>query len=128
MKRLVMGNGPSSGLSAVALQETSKLEDFVATYPIAHTALTEDTYVDNVLLTADNLEEMRVKIKQVEFVAGKGGFFFKEWVVSKQDIPVQVIGIQLPNAIGITEEKALGINWEVKSDEFFIISRKCITW
>ena len=46
--------------------------------------------------------------------------FFKEWIVSGEDIPEQLIGVKLENAIGADEEKALGIYWNVKDDEFYV--------
>ena len=75
MVRLVMGNVASAGLSGVALCETAKLEDYPIRYPSAYQALTEDTYVDNVLVTDANLEQIKQKINEIEFVSAKGGFF-----------------------------------------------------
>ena len=62
MVRLVMGNISSPGLSGVALRETARLEDYPIKYPSALQALTEDTYVDNVLIVAESHEILRNKI------------------------------------------------------------------
>ena len=48
MTRLVMGNKPSGSLSQVALRQTSELDDNAEKYPIAHEAITADSYVDNI--------------------------------------------------------------------------------
>ena len=109
MTRLVMGNKPSSNFSQIALKETTKLEDFHVRFPVACKALNENGYVDNILITAPSKKILDDKIKEVEFVAGKGGFYFKPWVVSGEDVPQQVIKVQLPNAIAEDEEKALGV-------------------
>ena len=56
MCRLVMGNRPSTGISGVAVKETTKLEDFSVKYPVARQALDRDSYVDNTNCGADDLE------------------------------------------------------------------------
>ena len=120
MTRLVMGNKPSSNFSQIAVKETTKLEDFTGRYPIASKALNENGYVDNVLITATDKDLMDKKITEIELVAGKGGFYFKPWIVSGEDIPQQIIKVQLPNAITEEEEKALGVYWNVKNDELYV--------
>ena len=76
--------------------------------------------MDNTFVTASNVKEMHGKIEEIEFVAKQGGFKYKEWVVSGQNVPEQVISVALPNAIGVNEEKALGVHWDVMQDKFFI--------
>ena len=87
MERLVMGNKPSASLSGVSLSETAKLEDFPSRYPAAHQALTSDAYVDNVFLTAPNHDKIKAMIAEIELVAAKGGFFFKPFIMSGEDLP-----------------------------------------
>ena len=115
-----MGNKPSSNFSQIAVKETTKLEDFHVRFPVACKALNENGYVDNILITAPSKKILDDKIKEVEFVAGKGGFYFKPWVVSGEDVPQQVIKVQLPNAIAEDEEKALGVYWNVRDDLFYV--------
>jgi hypothetical protein len=107
MTRLGMGNKISSNFSIIAVNETAKFEDFPTRFPDAHKALTEDNYVDNVLVVKPTLK------KQIELVSAKGGFSYKPWIISGQNVPHQVIQVTLPNAISFEEEKALGINWHV---------------
>ena len=120
MERLVMGNKPSASLSGVALSETAKLGDFAIKFPSAHKALTTDAYVDNVFVTAENHVLLKAKIKEIELVAEQGGFYFKPFVISGEDIPDMVIGVAVPGAIGNNEEKALGLYWDVKDDRLYI--------
>ena len=101
------------------MKETSKLEDFEAKYPVARKALSEDSYVDNTFVTGKSVEVVKEKIEEINFVASHGGFKYKEWVISRENVPEQVISIHLPNAIGENEEKALGVFWEVYNDEFY---------
>ena len=118
MTRLVMGNIPSTNISLVAVKETANFVDFKTTQPVAHEALNKNSYVDNVYLTAANHEELEKGIKEIEFVAAKGGFKFKEWVRSGQDVPEQVVSVKLPDAID--EEKVLGLYWDVQKDQFYV--------
>ena len=59
-------------------------------------------------------------IEEIETVSAKGSFKFKEWIVSGQNIPEKKVSIKLPNAIDPEEEKALGVFWKVKEDEFYV--------
>ena len=120
MGRLVMGNKPSSNYSQISLKETTKLKDFPSRYPTAEKALTEDSYVDNTFVTAPDIEKLHQNIEEVETVAKEGGFFYKPWIISGEDVPHQIIGVQLPNAIAADKEKALGVGWDVKEDKFYI--------
>ena len=120
MGRLVMGNKPSSNYSQISLKETTKLKDFPSRYPTAEKALTQDSYVDNTFVTAPNIEKLHQNIEEVETVAKEGGFFYKPWIISGEDVPHQIIGVQLPNAIAADKEKALGVGWDVKEDKLYI--------
>ena len=120
MCRLVMGNKPSANLSTIAVRKTAELHDFPTLYPAVHRTLTEDTYVDNVLIVSPTLARLKSSIKDVEYVASQGGFYFKPWVIAGQDVPQHTISISLPSAIAEDEEKALGLSWDVSSDHFSI--------
>ena len=120
MTRLVMGNKPSANLSIIAVRKTAELENFPVQYPVAYKALIHDSYVDNIFLTASNIDELKHGIEEIELVGKKGGFKFKEWIISGQKVPEQVIGVQLPGAPSADEEKALGVHWNVQKDELFI--------
>ena len=100
MERLVMGNKPSASLSGVALAETAKLENFPKQFPAAHRTLTSDAYVDNVFLTAPDHVSIKSIISDIEYVAAKGGFFFKPFIISGDNQPDTLIGVALPVAIG----------------------------
>ena len=116
MTRLVMGNKPSGPISCVAINETANLFDFASRFPSAHNALTNNSYVDNTFIVGPDIDRVRADICETELVAAKGGFYYKEWVVSGQKVGEQVIAVQLPNQIAPDEEKALGISWDVEKD------------
>ena len=118
MTRLVMGNIPSTNISLVAVKETAELEDSKTTHPVGYEALSKDSYVDNVYLTAPDIDKLDDGIKEIEFVAAKGGFKFKEWVRSGQDVPEQIVSVKLQDAVD--EEKVLGLYWDVQKDQFYV--------
>ena len=120
MNRLSMGVKPSANFAVIAMKETSKLYDFEEKYPVARKALSEDSYMDNTFITASSAAKLQSKIKEIEHVAKQGGFQYKEWIVSGENVPEQVISITLPQATEVTEEKALGIHWDVVRDQFFV--------
>jgi len=122
MTRLVMGNKPSGNLSLVALKETAELDTNSLDYPSAYQAIMYDSYDDNLFVTASNTSELKMMIQSIEKVLSKGGFYYKEWIVSGEDSPEQLIGVPIDNDILLNEEKALGIYWDVKSDEFYVKS------
>ena len=120
MMRLTMGNKISSNFSIIAVNETAELQDFPTKFPDAYEALTKNTYVDNVLVVKPTVEEIKKTIEQIEFVSAQGGFFYKPWIISGQDVPHQVIPVALPNAVSVEEERALGMNWNVLEDTFSV--------
>ena len=79
-----------------------------------------NSYVNNVFLTAPDVGNLVQGITEIEMVEAKGGFTFKEWIVSGQNIPEQKVSIKLPDAIEVDEEKALGVFWNVKEDNFYV--------
>ena len=120
MTRLVMGLKPSTNLAVIAMKETAKLGNFQAEKPDAHRALAKESYADNTFVTGDSHEDVKKKVEEVEFVAAHGGFKYKEWTFSGEKVPHHVISVHLPNAIGVEEEKALGVSWDVTNDELFV--------
>ena len=122
MTRLVMGNKPSANFSIIGVKETAKLRDFPDKYPIGHRALTDDSYVDNVFLTASDHTLLLKGIEETEIIAKEGGFLFKEWITSGQNIPEHIVGVKLSDETEFDEERALGVGWDVFHDQFFIIT------
>ena len=53
-------------------------------------------------------------------MASRGGFYFKPFVVSGQDLPDVVIGLPVSGTVDTCEEKALGLYWEVKGDFLYV--------
>ena len=113
MTRLVMGNGPSTAISIISVKETANLFDFSVKYPHAKEALCRNSYVDNVNVGADNLNELDKRIAEVEFVASKGGHIFKPWVRSGDTDVSELVISPLPESLVDLTERNLGIYWNV---------------
>ena len=122
MQRLVMGNKPSGALSMVAMRETAELGENRSLYPAAYETLVKNSYVDNVFRVAPTIETLKDDINQIEKVSAMGGFYFKDWIISGEDVPEQLISVQLPYAIGVEEERCLGVSWDVRTDRLFVKS------
>ena len=59
------------------------------------------------------MEQLYSDINDIEAVCKQGGFSFKEWIISGQDIPETIIRLKLPNQIRADEERCLRVNWDV---------------
>lgn len=116
MKVLIMGHKPSSNIAIIALRETTNLRDFPKKYPKPHRAINEDSFVDNIFILQDTMEDAMEGIKQVEEVSAYGGFKYKEWTTSGQKTKPENAIITLIAADPEEDEKALGLGWKVKED------------
>ena len=115
MTRLVMGSRPSANCSQMALRETAYIEDSDKKHPEAAEALIRNSYVDNTFFSVPDAEAAKERIEVIEAVAARGGFRYKPWVVSYQDVPDQLV----VNG-EVEDEKALGIHWGVRDDTFYV--------
>ena len=67
----------SPNISGISVKETANLKDLPERFPVAHKALTEDTYDDNVLIVKPNIRQINDMIKEIENAVSKGAFKFK---------------------------------------------------
>ena len=116
MTRLVMGNKPSANSSQVALKEIAYLEDNHLKHPAAAEALSKNSYVDNTFTVEENHKAVSQNIEDIEKVAAGGGFFYKPWVISGQQVGDQMV----LNSDDIEDERALGVMWAVEQDLFYV--------
>ena len=118
MTGLVMGNRPSTNISIIAMRLNASRGNNKIDYPIAHEALTTNSYVDNTFCGAENDEDLEKAIEQTELVANSAGFHYKEWQRSGVGGSESVL-----LATGSTDasvEKALGLMWNTSADELFV--------
>ena len=119
MTRLVMGNKPSANCSQIALKETAFLDNSDVKYPYVAKALVHNSYVDNTFTTAEDLFSLKENISNIEKVAAKGGFVYKPWVISGENVADLVLAAPFEKLV-MDNEKALGVYWDVRNDKFFI--------
>ena len=98
-----MGNICSPSVSIVTIHETAELGDNRTRYPVAYQTLKRNSYVDNVCRVAPDVVSIKKDIQEIELVSAMGGFHYKEWVISGQDVEKQLISVLLPNQIGADE-------------------------
>ena len=116
MKRLVMGNKPSANSSQIALKETAVINGNDLQFPAAKKALVHNSYVDNTFTGHDTRKETEKNIADIKKVAAEGGFFFKPWTISGDQVTDQMV----LNSEDVEDERALGVMWSVHEDKFYI--------
>jgi len=121
MRRLVIGNNPSGNLSLVALKETAELVTNRIDFSAAYQIIKFDSNVDNLFVIASNIRELRAKIEEIENASAMGGFHYKEWIISGEDISAQLIGTSIEMDTS-DEENTFRIYWDVRKDEFYVKS------
>ena len=134
MERLKSTPSPESTLvidqqgciAQLAMRETAKLSMF-AHLEEERRILEEDSYVDDVLTSHNDLKKLDENTKRVEEILKAGGFFLKPWVRSGQSgrqghvpgkpEPSSVRVLILPNQMREEDNKALGVGYRVESDK-----------
>ena len=105
------GDRPSGCIVMLAMKETaSMMKD---EYPLAYKIIDEDSYVDDILHSLDNVEDVMCAIKDVEYVLGQGGFKVKSWTISGTDNSSDKVHL-----LESENERVLGVEWNPKYDEF----------
>ena len=126
--RVNMGDKPAGCIAQVAMRETANLPEFV-TMVEERRVLVEDSYVDDILTSHDNLKKLEKITKGVERILKAGGFSLKPWILSGQSgrstatvdtnqttlkLPKILV---LPNQMQDEESKALGVGYEPETDK-----------
>ena len=129
-----IGDSPASCIAQLAMRESARLTIF-AHLEDEHRVLEEDSYVDDLLTSHNNLK-LLVKITGgVEEILKAGGFLLKPWVQSGQSgrgTPTEVWSsgevvekgqtLILPNQMRDEDNKALGIGYQVEEDKLYTLA------
>ena len=108
------GMKPASCIATCALQKSA--DCFAEVYPTESKELKEQTYVDDMLIAAENQTEIRLKAERIDEIGNHAGMPNKGWTFTGDDVSYGVImGADDKNA----EEKVLGLFWDPKTDEFY---------
>lgn len=97
--------------------------DEMTRYPLGAKILENDFYVDDVLSGADDIEEAKVRMKQLNDMLLSGGFQLRKWTSNKPELlqgiqkefqeSMQSVEVDRDEAI-----KTLGMQWCPRSDTF----------
>ena len=85
--------------------------------------LLNDFYVDDCLVSIENAEEVLPLLNGVKDLVAHGGFRLTKFVVNQedilQDIPAEERAVEVKTLVPESDSKALGILWDVNSDQFY---------
>ncbi|KAJ8278530.1 hypothetical protein GJAV_G00088610 [Gymnothorax javanicus] len=127
--RVNIGDKPAGCIAQLAMRETANLPQF-SHLEEERRVLQEDSYVDDLLTSHDNLDQLKVITENVEQILKAGGFELKPWVFSGQSrresagkqeqvaIPKTVI---LPNQLKEEDNKALGLGYSLEDDKLHVM-------
>ncbi|RXN38928.1 gag-pol fusion poly [Labeo rohita] len=125
--RVNIGDKPAGCIAQVAMKETANLPQF-ADMIEERRALTEDSYVDDILTSHNDLKTLERITKGVEEILKAGGFFLKPWVLSHQSgrggAPAETTvsrTLILPNQMHDGDNKALGVGYEPETDKLRLL-------
>ena len=111
--RVSFGDKPSGTIATIALRKTSEITR--NEYPEEADIIQNNTYMDDIIKSKDNLAMARKLSQDIEKAVVKGGFQVKEWIfsgdISKQE---ETIMVQKPHT---STEKILGIKWSPYEDQ-----------
>ena len=124
--RVNIGDRPAGCIAQLAMRETAKLSIF-AHLEEERRILEEDSYVDEVLTSHNDLEKLDKNTNRVEEILKAGRFFLNPWVRSGQSgrqghvpgnpEPSSLRVLILPNQMRGEDNKALGVGYLVESDK-----------
>ncbi|GAA6088185.1 uncharacterized protein LOC106611916 [Tachysurus ichikawai] len=128
--RVNIGDRPAGCIAQLAMRETAKLPMF-ADLEEERRILEEDTYVDDILTSHNDLQKLDQNIKLVEEMLKASGFF-KPWVQSGQSGRQEIVpGEQgaesntvfiLPNQMREGDNKVLGVGYFVEEDKLYLMT------
>lgn len=125
--RVNIGDKPAGCIAQVAMRETANLPQFAAMVG-ERRVLVEDSYVDDILTSHDDIKKLEKITKGVEEILKAGGFSLKPWIFSGQSGRSGTTSnsssktLVLPNQMQDEESKALGVGYEPETDKLRIMT------
>jgi len=115
IQRVSFGDKPSGTIATKALRKTAEM--MRNEYPEAADIIQNNTYMDDIIESKDNITIAHELSQDIEKAIIKGGFQVKEWIfsgdISKQE---ETIMVQKPHT---STEKILGIKWSPCEDQLY---------
>lgn len=133
MTSVSFGDKPAGNIATVALRKTAEMqkEDF----PIASDVILNNTYVDDIAESTDNMKLAVATTSQIDELIKHGGFEIKHWTYATTEEGNKVQDLQHdhgspmcerdvsdhhapPVKESSNEQKVLGLQWNSNEDEF----------
>ena len=124
--RVNMGDKPAGCIAQVAMRETANLPQF-SHLSAERRVVEEDAYVDDILTSHNDPEQLRTITSNVEKILKAGGFYMKPWIFSGQSRRDNAKGMNsepimvLPNQLTSEDDKALGLGYNVNEDNLHVM-------
>ncbi|XP_062538614.1 uncharacterized protein LOC134206888 [Armigeres subalbatus] len=122
LKTVTYGTKPAPYLATRALKQLAV--DEATAYPLESRALSEDTYMDDVITGSNTVEDACELQKQLSEITGKGGFRLRKWASNSpkvlEGLSQENLAIQAGDGINLDPDpsiKTLGLIWMPKSDQ-----------
>lgn len=111
LNSVTFGDRPSGVIATLALRQTVNI--FGSDFPEVEDMIMNNTYVDDILHSTDDIDRALRLIRDTEEILSHGRFHVKYWVIS---------GCHENHDFNVMEsncEKILGLKWKPKEDYFF---------
>lgn len=115
IQRISFGDSPSGTIATAALRKTAEMAK--ENYPKTSELLINNTYMDDIINSVDNVETAKKLTNEMETILSDGNFKITEWIYSHDNIaPDQDL---IPTEKKTANEKALGVVWNPSTDNFY---------
>ncbi|XP_068712869.1 uncharacterized protein [Montipora foliosa] len=112
IQRVSFGDKPSGTIATVALRKTAEMGR--ERYPQATQIIQDNTYMDDIIDSTEDLPTAQTIASDIENLIKKGGFQVKGWIFS--DDPINQDKTAIPSEPNTSTEKVLGIIWNPVKD------------
>lgn len=128
--RVNIGDKPAGCIAQLAMRETANLPSF-AHLEEERRVLHQDSYVDDILTSHNDFQQLKSITANVELILKAGGFLLKPWVFSgqsgrgeceKEPSETKEKIMVLPNQMHDDDNKALGLGYDVKDDKLHVMT------
>ncbi|XP_033097279.1 uncharacterized protein LOC117101409 [Anneissia japonica] len=116
MQVLTFGDKPAAAMAQTALKLTAKRES-EEMYPKAAQVLKNDTYMDDICASVNNVKEAKALTEDLDIILSKGGFSIKEWISNK----LLKCDVKDADDREENEQKVLGVRWNYADDTLSLI-------
>ena len=111
------GVKPANCIATSALHKSADL--FADKYPVESEEIKQQTYVDDELVAAPGMEELRLKTQRMDEICDHANMPNKGWLYSGDETAPDISIGEGVSGIESVSEKVLGALWNLGSDTFY---------